>query len=151
MVSQDENIFQNIPKDINIIYWIPSICNMLKSKSEIGTAKAIIDIAKKEVRKIMVSISKAEEDEIKNKYILRMLPITNESEVFRNREMLCYEKSLQLLEEYMKQESEKKLTKAIRWYNQGEINGKKFIKSLEKIQNYQHVKNYSNIPVRYFY
>ncbi len=146
MISQDKNFFQSIPKDNTIFYWIPIICNLLKSKSEIGEVKAIIDIAKKEIKKIMLSITNAETNDIRNKYLLKMLPSIDESEILRNNEMLCYQKSLKLLEEYIKNDkSEKKIFKALEWYKKGEISGKKYIESMAKIQNYQ------NITGRYFY
>ena len=100
MISQDKNFFQSIPKDSTIFYWIPIICNLLKSKSEIGEVKAIIDIAKKEIKKIMLSITNVGTNDIRNKYLLKMLPSIDESEILRNNEMLCYQKSLKLLEEY---------------------------------------------------
>ncbi len=146
MISQDKNFFQSIPKDNTIFYWIPIICNLLKSKSEIGEVKAIIDIAKKEIKKIMLSITNAGTNDIRNKYLLKMLPSIDESEILRNNEMLCYQKSLKLLEEYIKNDkSEKKIFKALEWYKKGEISGKKYIESMAKIQNYQ------NITGRYFY
>ena len=75
-----------------------------------------------------------------------MLPSIDESEILRNNEMLCYQKSLKLLEEYIKNDkSEKKIFKALEWYKKGEISGKKYIESMAKIQNYQ------NITGRYFY
>lgn len=146
MISQDKNFFQSIPKDSTIFYWIPIICNLLKSKSEIGEVKAIIDIAKKEIKKIMLSITNVGTNDIRNKYLLKMLPIIDESEILRNNEMLCYQKSLKLLEEYIKNDkAEKKILKALEWYKKGEISGKKYIESMAKIQNYQ------NITGRYFY
>lgn len=146
MISQDKNFFQSIPKDNTIFYWIPSICNLLKSKSETGKVKAIIDIAKKEIKKIMLSITNAETNDIRNKYLLKMLPSIDESEILRNNEMLCYQKSLKLLEEYIKNDkAEKNIIKALEWYKKGEISGKKYIESMAKIQSYQ------NITGRYFY
>lgn len=146
MISQDKNFFQSIPKDSTIFYWIPIICNLLKSKSEIGKVKAIIDIAKKEIKKIMLSITNVGTNDIRNKYLLKMLSGIDESEILRNNEILCYQKSLKLLEEYIKNDkAEKKVLKALEWYKKGEISGKKYIESMAKIQNYQ------NITGRYFY
>ena len=146
MIIQNKNIFQNIPQDSTIFYWIPSICNLLKSKSEIGKVKAIINVAKKEIKKIMVSITNPEKNEIRNKYLLRMLPNIDETEILRNNEMLCYQKSIKLMEEYIENNKiNKKLTKALEWYKKGEINGQKYIESMAKIQNYQ------NMTGRYFY
>ncbi len=146
MVSEDNDIFQSIPKDSTIFYWIPTICDILKSKSESGYIKILIDVAKKEIKKIMVSITKNKKNDIRNKYLFRMLPNIDESEVLRNREMICYLQSIKFIEEYIKNQNlEKNLNKAIIWYKKGEINGKKYLESITTTQNYQ------NLTGRYFY
>ena len=145
MVTKDEDIYQSIPKDNTIFYWIPTFCNLLRSKSNVGNVKILIDVAKKEIKKIILSITNSDRNDTKNKYLLRMLPTNiDKSEIFRNKEMLCYQQALKLMEEYIKQESAKKLIKALMWYKQGEMNGKKYIESMTKMQNYQ------NMAGRYF-
>ena len=74
-----------------------------------------------------------------------MLPNIDKSEILRSKEMFCYQKALKMLEEYIEEESEKKLTKALQWYQKGENNGKKYIESMAKIEYYQ------NMTGRYFY
>lgn len=144
MVSEDNDIFQSIPQDSTIFYWIPTICDILKSKSEFGDVKILIDVAKKEIKKIMVSITK--KNDIQNKYLLDMLSNTDETEILRNREMICYQKSIKFIEEYIKNQNlGKKLNKAIIWYKKGEINGKKYLESITKTQ-----QNYQNLTGRYF-
>lgn len=146
MISQDKNIFQSIPQDSTIFYWIPTICTILKSKSQFRDVKILLDVAKKEIKKIMFPTTKTKNNDIQNKYLLRLLPATDKSEIFRNKEMLCYQKSIKLLEEYIKnQDLEKKLNKAIDWYKKGEIIGKKYLESMSKN------KNYLNMTSRYFY
>ena len=145
MVEKNKNIYQSIPKDNTIFYWIPTFCNLLKSESNVGNVKVLIDVAKKEIKKIMVSITKSDKNDIKNKYLSRMLPNIDKSEILRSKEMFCYQKALKMLEEYIEEESEKKLTKALQWYQKGENNGKKYIESMAKIEYYQ------NMTGRYFY
>lgn len=145
MVEKNKNIYQSIPKDNTIFYWIPTFCNLLKSESNVGNVKVLIDVAKKEIKKIMVSITNSDKNDIKNKYLSRMLPNIDKSEILRSKEMFCYQKALKMLEEYIEEESEKKLTKALQWYQKGENNGKKYIESMAKIEYYQ------NMTGRYFY